>query len=114
MGVAVSLYSGQPYNETTGRDDNHDGLANDRPAGVGRNSLAGPGYADVDLRWSRDFFLGAKKDKGPTVTLGLDAFNLLNRVNYATYVGDLSSPFFGKAIAAQPARRLQASLRFRF
>ena len=114
LGVAVSLYSGQPYNETTGRDDNHDGLANDRPAGVGRNSLAGPGYADVDLRWSRDFFLGAKKDKGPTVTLGLDAFNLLNRVNYATYVGDLSSPFFGKAIAAQPARRLQASFRFRF
>ena len=115
LGVALSLYSGQPYNETTGRDDNHDGLANDRPAGVPRNSLQGPGYADLDLRWSRDFFLAAaKKDKGPTVTLGFDAFNVLNHVNYVTYIGVLSSPFFGKPIIAQPPRRLQASFRFRF
>ena len=115
LGVAVSLYSGRPYSETTGRDDNHDGLANDRPAGVRRNSLQGPGYADLDLRWSRDFFLAsAKKDKGPTVTLGFDAFNILNRVNYVSYVGDVNSPFFGKPIAAQPSRRLQVSFRFRF
>ena len=31
-----------------------------------------------------------------------------------SYVGVLSSPFFGKPIAAQPPRRLQASFRFRF
>jgi Carboxypeptidase regulatory-like domain/TonB dependent receptor len=115
LGVALSLYSGQPYNETTGRDDNHDGMANDRPAGVPRNSLQGPGYADLDLRWSRDFFIvPAKKDKGPTVTLGFDAFNVLNHVNYVSYIGVLSSPFFGQPIAAQPPRRLQASFRFRF
>ena len=115
LGVAVSLYSGQPFTETTGRDDNHDGLANDRPVGVRRNSLQGPGYADLDLRWSHDFFLApAKKDKGPTVTVGLDAFNVLNRVNYVSYVGNLSSPFFGRPIAAQPPRRLQLSFRFRF
>lgn len=115
LGVSLSLYSGQPYNETTGRDDNHDGMANDRPPGVTRNSLQGPGYADLDLRWSRDFFLAAsKKDKGPTATLGFDAFNVLNRVNYVTYIGDLSSPFFGKPISAQPPRRLQISFRFRF
>jgi outer membrane receptor protein involved in Fe transport len=109
------LYSGQPYSQTTGRDDNKDGLANDRPAGVRRNSLQGPGYADVDLRWSRDFFLArTKKDKGPTVTIGLDAFNMLNHVNYLSYVGVLSSPLFGKPIAAQPPRRLQVSFRFRF
>jgi Carboxypeptidase regulatory-like domain/TonB dependent receptor len=115
LGVALSLYSGQPYNETTGRDDNHDGLANDRPAGVRRNSLHGPSYSELDLRWSRDLFLArAKKDKGPTITLGLDAFNVLNHVNYVSYIGVLSSPFFGKPIAAQPPRRLQVSLRFRF
>jgi len=115
LGVSLSLYSGQPYTETTGRDDNHDGLANDRPLGVPRNSLQGPGYADLDLRWSHDFFLAAaKKDKGPTATLGFDAFNVLNRVNYVSYVGDLGSPFFGKPIAAQPPRRLQVSFRFRF
>jgi len=33
---------------------------------------------DVDVRISRDLFLGAnKKDKGPTSTLGLDAFKVL-------------------------------------
>jgi hypothetical protein len=125
LGVAVSLYSGQPYTETTGRDDNHDGLANDRPCidmqgpaclrYLPRNSLQGPGYADLDLRWSRDFFLAAaKKDKGPAITLGFDAFNVLNHVNYMSYIGDHSSPFFGKPIAAQPTRRLQLSFRFRF
>ncbi len=115
LGVSLSLYSGQPYTVTTGRDDNRDGLANDRPAGVRRNSLQGPGYSDLDLRWSRDFFLvSSKKDKGPTVTLGLDAFNVLNRVNYVSFIGNLSSPFFGQAIAAQPPRRLQVSFRFRF
>jgi carboxypeptidase family protein len=115
LGAAVSIYSGQPYAETTGRDDNHDGLANDRPPGVRRNTLEASGYADVDLRLSRDFFLAAdRKDKGPTITLSFDAFNVLNHVNYMTYIGDLSSPFFGKPVAAQPTRRLQVSLRFRF
>jgi acyl-CoA thioesterase FadM len=44
----------------------------------------------------------------------VDAFNVVNHVNYVSYVGDLSSPFFGKPIAAQPPRRLQVSFRFKF
>ena len=118
LGMGVSLYSGQPYSLTTGRDDNRDGLANDRPAGVARNSLTGPAFAEVDLRWSHDFLLNpaqhAKKDKGPMVTAGVDAFNALNTVNDAGYVGNLSSPFFGHAVAARPPRRVQLSMRFRF
>src|SRR3977135_2309136 len=55
IGAALRAYTGMPYSETTGRDDNHDGLALDRPAGVPRNSLRGPGYVSLDLRWSRDF-----------------------------------------------------------
>lgn len=94
VGVAVALNSGTPYRVTTGRDDNHDGLANDRPAGIPRNSLQGPGYLDIDLRASRDLFLsGSKKEKGPALTPALDAFNVLNRVNFSGYVGNLSSPF---------------------
>lgn len=115
LGVAASLYSGAPYSVTTGRDDNHDGLANDRSPGVPRNSLQGPGYAGLDVRWSRDFyFVQAKKDKGPTTTLGVDAFNVLNHVNYPSYVGVQSSPFFEKPVSALPVRRLQVSVRFRF
>jgi len=83
--------------------------------GVRRNSLQGPGYADLDLRWSRNFyFVPSKRDKGPAATIAVDAFNVVNRVNYTGFVGNLSSPFFGKAVAAQPPRRLQLGLRFRF
>jgi outer membrane receptor protein involved in Fe transport len=100
---------------TTGRDDFHTGIASARPAGVRRNSLQGPGYLDLDLRWSHDFLLSkARKDKSPTVTVGVDAFNVLNRVNDVSFVGNLSSPFFGQAVAAQPPRRLQLSFRFKF
>jgi hypothetical protein len=104
-----------PYSITTGLDDYNDGMANARPPGIPRNSLQGPGYADLDLRWSRDFYLNrAKKDKGPVATLGVDAFDVLNHVNYTGFVGIQSSPFFGQPVAAQPVRRLQASFRFRF
>jgi hypothetical protein len=100
---------------TTGTDDFNTGIANARPPGVPRNSLVGPDYADLDLRWSRDFVLNAaKKETGPVLTLGVDAFNALNRVNDTAYVGTLTSPFFGQAIAAQPARRLQFSVRTKF
>lgn len=115
LGVALSLYSGAPYSITTGRDDNHDGQANDRPLGIPRNSLEGPGFVGLDVRWSHDlYFVRAKKDKGPSATLGLDAFNVLNHVNYAGYVGVQSSPFFRQPVAALPVRKLQASFSFRF
>jgi outer membrane receptor protein involved in Fe transport len=115
LGVALALYSGRPYSVTTGYDDFNTGVANARPVGVPRNSREGPGYADLDLRWSRDlFFDRTKKGDGPASTFGVDAFNILNRVNYINYVGTLTSPFFGRAVAAQPPRRLQLSLRMRF
>ena len=116
LGVSVSLYSGQPYTLTTGLDQFHTGTANARPAGVPRNSLQGPAYADLDLRWSRDFSVrkSKKKDDGVKATLAVDAFNILNEVNYSSFVGNLSSPFFGRAIAAQPPRRLQLSFRLKF
>jgi outer membrane receptor protein involved in Fe transport len=116
LGVSLSLYSGLPYTLTTGLDQFHTGTANARPAGVHRNSLQGPGYADLDLRWSKDFFLVKEKKKGEGLkaTLAVDAFNVLNRVNYTSFVGNLSSPFFGRAVAAQPPRRLQLSFRLQF
>jgi hypothetical protein len=116
LGVSVSAYSGQPYTLTTGIDQFHTGTANARPAGVSRNSLQGPVYADLDLRWSRDFTVhkGKKKDEGVKATLAVDAFNVLNEVNYSSFIGNLSSPFFGQAVASQPPRRLQFSFRLKF
>ena len=114
LGVGFAASSGMPYTMTTGRDDNRDGLANDRPAGMSRNSLQGPGFAELDLRCSYDWRLQKTKKDGAKLTFALDAFNVTNRVNYVTYTGNLSSPFFGQAVAAKPPRRLQLSTRFTF
>jgi carboxypeptidase family protein/TonB-dependent receptor-like protein len=115
LGVSVSLYSGVPYTLTTGLDAFHTGTANARPGGVPRNSLNGPSYADLDLRWSKEFtLLKSKKKEGVKSTFAVDAFNVLNKVNYTSFVGNLSSPFFGRAVAAQPPRRLQLSFRLKF
>jgi len=89
-------------------------MALDRPAGVTRNtglgrvrrSLTCAGIAiSPSVRRSRT---RAEPD------VGVDAFNLLNRVNYQNFIGALTSPFYGRAVATQPPRRLQIGLRFQF
>ena len=115
FGLSISLLSGIPFNITTGRDDNADGMALDRPAGVTRNTGIGPGAAVIDVRWYRDFRFGpSRKDKGPSVTISVDAFNVLNRVNYQNFVGALTSPFYGQAVASLPPRRMQLGAHFQF
>lgn len=115
VGVMLSASSGRPYSLTTGRDTNRDGRANDRPPGVIRNSLNGPGEWTVDLRWSREFPLPASDaGGGASLRLAVDAFNLLNHVNPTRVVGNISSPFFGQPTGAEPPRRVQFSLRLKF
>ncbi|HXI92875.1 MAG TPA: carboxypeptidase regulatory-like domain-containing protein [Blastocatellia bacterium] len=117
LGMTLALTSGRPYSLTTGRDDNHDNLANDRPPGVPRNSLQGPGAATLDVRWAKEFRLKETKkkdDEGPSITIGVAAFNVLNRTNFVGFVGNLSSPFFGLPVASRPARRTQLTLGFKF
>lgn len=112
-GAALTFHSGDPYTELTGFDNNGDGILNDRPAGVPRNSLTGPSYGDVDVRFARDFKFNVAGD-ATTLTTSLSAFNALNHKNDAGYVGFLTSPFFGRATSALPPRRLQLNLAFKF
>ena len=56
-----------------------------------------------------NYTLGGPKS-GHELTLGLDGFNLLNRVNYASYVGIISSPLFGRPVSARSARQFQFSI----
>ena len=115
LGLSVSLLSGAPFNITTGSDDNRDGMPGDRPPGVPRNTGQGPGYVGIDLRWYREFrFQPSAKERSPSLVLSLDAFNLPNRVNYQGFLGAVSSPFFGKPVAAQPPRRVQLGVRLQF
>jgi hypothetical protein len=117
IGVGVSAASGKPYTLTTGQDVFHTGLTNARLNGVPRNSLEGPSYVDLDLRISRDFYLSKNKkdkEKGMVTTVGIEGFNMLNHVNYISYVGNLRSPLFGQAVSALHTRRLQLTARFKF
>ncbi|MBI2685547.1 MAG: TonB-dependent receptor [Acidobacteria bacterium] len=115
LGVVIQTQSQAPFNITTGRDGNRDGLAIDRPLNVSRNTGTGRAIVSADVRWYHDFFLrNASKDKGPAVTVAADAFNTMNRVNYTAFAGAMTSPLFGQPVASQPARRLQLSVRLRF
>jgi hypothetical protein len=81
---------------------------------VARNSLEGAGFTSLDLRVSRGVTLARGTSEPRTLTIGLDAFNVTNRVNYTTFVGTLGSPLFLQPIGARGARQLQLSARFTF
>lgn len=44
----------------------------------------------------------------------VQAFNILNRVNYQSYVGNLRSDNFGRPLSAGPARRIEVGMNFGF
>jgi hypothetical protein len=112
FGVALAAYSGMPVNVTTGRDDNLDGLFIDRPAGTPRNTFHGPGYLNLDLNLAHSFNLRPRKKEGPSLTASLNAFNVFNQKNYTSYSGVAST--LGQAHQAQPPRRMQLNLEFKF
>jgi hypothetical protein len=115
LGVSATLYSGTPYNETTGNDYYHTGLGNARPSGVGRNTLQAGGVASLDLLYGHDFRLTKETgDKAKFLSAGVSAFNVLNRTNFTSYIGSLSSPLFSHPSGALAGRQLQFSLGYRF
>jgi hypothetical protein len=46
--------------------------------------------------------------------LYVQSYNLLNRVNATSFSGVMTSPFFGRATAAGPARRVEIGTRVSF
>lgn len=63
--IMSQAQSGLPYTVITGRDDNGDGVSNDRPAGVGRNTARGSWRWDLNARISRGFGFGGDRPEGP-------------------------------------------------
>ena len=59
--VNVQAQSAIPYTITTGRDDNGDGVANDRPVGVGRNTERGATTWTVNLNVTKQFAIGGPR-----------------------------------------------------
>ena len=61
----LRLRSAPAYNLTTGFDDNKDGVVNDRPFGVARNSLRGESTWDIpQLALSKTFGFGGARGEG--------------------------------------------------
>jgi hypothetical protein len=79
-----------------------------------RNTLHGPGFINLDLNVSHDFVLSKKRKEARTLTVSLNSFNVLNHRNDVTFVGVITSPFFGHAVAALPPRRMQLNLEYKF
>jgi hypothetical protein len=129
--------SGSPYTLQTGDDDNFDTSSNDRPvdpltgAMVSRNSLTGPGFFEVGMRFSTavqlrsdaveageggpiasDGYYGQRT--GLRMTIQADVRNLLNKVNFQNPSGVVSSPFFGEYTRSRDARSVQLQVRFNF
>jgi hypothetical protein len=87
----------------------------------------GPGGGPVRINGGGDRRGGGGLGGGPMMMMGGDqnqgryrvefyvqAFNLLNHVNYGSYVGNLRSDFFGDPTSAGPARRIEVGMLFGF
>jgi hypothetical protein len=77
---------------------------------LGRNTIRGPGFAQVDMALSKTFKIGERI----SATLRGDMYNALNRVNLSNPTMDLNSVNFGKSTGQSTARLGQVGLRVRF
>lgn len=117
FGAVLAMSTPPPFNITTGADNNRDSTALDRPAGVGRNTGQGPNFVQLDLRFSKAFRFPRPTNRERTsrnLEFSVDAFNVLNRTNFNDFIGVQTSPFFGTANSALPARSIQLSLHYHF
>lgn len=112
LGTMTSIRSGLPFDITTGQV-NSEGVANVRPPGVARNTGEGPGQASVDVHLGRKIPLHFGERK-VDAEVGIDSFNVLSHTNLDSYIGEITSPLFGKANAASDGRQMQFTLQAHF
>jgi hypothetical protein len=66
----INANSGRPYSITTGKDNNGDQSANDRPPAAPRNSLTGPGSYTVNMSFTKQFALRKPESPGSASNAG--------------------------------------------
>ena len=129
----VRVQSAPPYTITTGLDGNGDGVNNERPGAVGRNSARGASTRNLDLTLTWGFGVGeravppprgrvatplptAPNRKTPLVRFELfaQANNVFNLVNPQSFSGVQTSPFYGRPTSAGAARRISLGSRVFF
>jgi hypothetical protein len=144
VGVNFRVQSGMPYTVTTGTDVNGDGVFNDRPAGVGRNSVFTTTQWDLGLRVAYTIGFGPRAQAGgpaggPMVVmiggpgggmpgamgggttdrrfrleLYASAQNVTNHDNYIGYSGVVTSPFYLLPTNVLNPRKIEVGMRFGF
>jgi hypothetical protein len=138
VGLSFNASSAPPYTLLTGYDDNNDGIFNDRPAGVGRNTLRASGQHYANLFAGYNFAFGHSSTQLPpgigvfgsgaatqvrTIDQGqaryrlqifLQVQNLTNEANYLGYSGTLTSPFFGQPTTVSGMRKIDFGINFGF
>jgi hypothetical protein len=78
---------------------------------MARNTFRGSDYLLLDLALQKTFRLGERRQ----LQFRAEAFNFLNRTNFALPVRILEAPSFGSSVAtATPARRIQFALKYVF
>jgi hypothetical protein len=138
LSLGVNASSAPPYTLLTGADNNGDGIFNDRPLGVGRNTQRASGQLSVNMFAGYNFAFGHSSAPPPpgigvfgsgaaaqvrSIDLGparyrlqffVQAQNLTNEANYLGYSGTLTSPFFGKPTAVSGMRKIDVGINFGF
>jgi hypothetical protein len=137
--VIADFRSALPMNPVSSLDLNTDGYANDLPAGVrpfsgcrdlnldaintfrqGRSlpavsEVECPGFANVDLRFSKSFtFAGSQ-----SIELIGQLFNIANRANYNVPSNNITAGTFGQSTSLlpninAPSRQAEVAIRYRF
>jgi hypothetical protein len=72
--------------------------------------IIGPGSRQLNAQLSRDVMLSGNR----TVTIQLNATNLLNMVNYLGIDTVVNSPTFGEVLSVRPMRSVQLNVRIRY
>jgi hypothetical protein len=137
MSFNLNTSTASPYTLLTGRDDNGDGIFNDRPAGIGRNTLRTSGQTTLNMFVGYQFAFGRTAPLPPGIgvfggggaaqvrtfdqgaaryrlQLFVNAQNVTNERNYLGYSGTLTSPFFGKPTAVSGMRKIDIGVGLQF
>jgi len=119
VSVSANANDGYPYNLTTGVDDNHDGIINDRPAGVGILTLRTTPQRTINTRWAYALTPGATAGAAPAsvryrVSLFINVSNITNHANLYGFSGNMKSQFFMKPTGSQNPRRIDVGTNVSF
>jgi hypothetical protein len=75
-----------------------------------RNSVIGPGYANLDMALAKTWSLGV----GPQLEFRWEVFNVLNRANFDLPNRIFGTPNFGRIFSAKSPREMQFGARLSF